>query len=525
MDNDRQMASSGRYHIAPILLPSFGNIVFVSIFLVLVFGTGNGLLYDGDTGYHIRTGEEILKQWRIATDDVYSLHVPPLRWIAHEWLAEIIMAGVFKIAGLTGLVLFFAALLSAVHWLLFSILRSKSENLILVTLITFLATSSSSNHWLARPHVFSLLFALVWHHLLDQFQYHNSRGLRFLPILMLFWVNLHGGYVIGLILLLVYLGGNILHSFSSLPQEAREYRKKAKRLLGASIITILACLINPFGYEILIFPFKLASDQFVMDNVTEFMSPNFHETLPFKYMLLAIIGTLALSRTPLNLIEVGLLLLLSYMTLYSARHVSLFAIIISPLLLKSSENVYRRLPAPIVKFCQTRNSNLAQIDRNVTGYLWPVGALLCVFALALFGKLEFDFNNKRFPVAAVQFLKRETVGGNMFNNDEFGDYIIYTLWPQYRVFMDGRSDMYSDKYGRPYLKVANVLPGWKEVLSHYNIDWIIFDTYSALTSALADDIDWQPIYSDRVATIFVKKNTADKSLLTKYSGVTITTSK
>jgi hypothetical protein len=195
MDNDRHMVSSGSRRIATIVLPSIGNMVFIAVFFVLVFGSGNGLLNDGDTGYHIRTGEEILKSWRIPAYDVYSAHVPPLPWTAHEWLSEVIMAGISRLSGLTGLVLFFALLLSATHWLLFFLLKSKSDNLLLITVVTCLATASSSSHWLARPHAFSLLFTLVWYWLLDRFQYGNHRTLRYLPLLMVFWVNMHGGYI------------------------------------------------------------------------------------------------------------------------------------------------------------------------------------------------------------------------------------------------------------------------------------------------------------------------------------------
>ena len=521
MDRDPPLASSGTSRLVPILLPSIGNILFVSIFLVLVFGAGNGLLNDGDTGYHIRTGEEILENWRIPTHDVYSAHVPPLRWTAHEWLSEVIMAGLFKTFGLTGLVIFFALLLSATHWLLFIILRARSDNLILVAIITLLATASSSIHWLARPHVFSLSFTLVWYYLLDRFQYQSHGSLRFLPFLMLVWVNIHGGFIFGLLLLFLYLGGNVLYSFNGPPQEREDSRKKTGVLIRVSIITLLTCLINPFGYEILLFPFKLASDRFVMDHVTEFMSPNFHDVLAFKYMLLATLGTLALSRTPLSLLQVGLLLLVSYMALYSARHVALFAIVVSPLLLRTSENVFKQFPDPLIKFFQTRNQNLMKIDRSVVGYLWPSGTVICVLTLALAGNVQFTFDDKRFPVAAAEFLNRENLSGTMFNNDEFGDYFIYRLWPKYRVFMDGRSDMYSEKLGSAYLKVANVQPGWKEVLASHRVSWVIFDTNSALTAALADDIEWQPIYSDKVATIFVNRASANQALLAKYSGATI----
>ncbi len=507
--------------ISAILLPSIGNVVFLSFLMVFVFASGNRLLYDGDTGYHIRTGEVILESWRIPTHDIFSAHDPALEWTAHEWLAEAIMAAVFKAAGLTGVVLFFAILLSATHWLLFLILRAKSNDLILVIAITLLATATSSSHWLARPHVFSLLFTLVWYYLLDRFQYDHQRTLIYLPLLMVAWVNLHGGYFFGLVLLSIYLVGNLPHSLSGPPQQVKRHRQKVKYLFRYLLLTTAACLINPVGYEILRFPVTLTSNRFLMDRVIEFLSPNFHQPLPFKYMFLATIGALALSRKPLDLIQAGLVLVVSYMALYSARYMSLFAIIAAPLLLKQSESLIERLPAACVTFYQTRNQNLAQIDSKVRGHLWPVISLACVIGLALAGSLRFTFDEKRFPVAAVEFLKRESISGNMFNDDEFGDYIIYAAWPKYRVFTDGRSDMYGEKLGTAYFKVTNLQPGWREVLAHHKVSWIIFETNSALTAALGDDATWRVIYSDRVATIFVKKNSANESLLAKYPAVAL----
>ena len=507
--------------ISATLLPSFGNMVFLSFLMVLVFGGGNRLLYDGDTGYHIRTGEVILESWQIPAHDIFSAHNPALQWTAHEWLAEAIMAAVFKVAGLTGIVLFFAILLSATHWLLYLLLRSKSHDLILVLAITLLAAATSSSHWLARPHVFSLLLTLVWYYLLDRFQYDHQRTLVYLPLLMVGWVNLHGGYFFGLVLLSIYLAGNLLHSLSGPPQLVKFHREKAKQLFCYLLITTGACLINPVGYEILRFPIKLTSNRFLMDHVVEFLSPNFHQTLPFKYMFLATIGALSLSRKPLNLIQTGLLLVLSYMALYSARHVSLFAIIAAPLLLKQTESLIERLPIAFGNFYQPRNRNLAQIDGQVKGYFWPAFSVVCIIGLALAGSLRFTFDEKRFPVAALEFLKREAIRGNMFNDDEFGDYIIFAAWPKYRVFMDGRSDMYGEKLGAAYFKVTHLQPGWREVLSQHKVSWVIFETNSALAAALQDDKTWQAIYSDKVATIFVKTQSANQSLLAKYPAVAL----
>jgi hypothetical protein len=141
--------------------------------------------------------------------------------------------------------------------------------------------------------------------------------------------------------------------------------------------------------------------------------------------------------------------------------------------------------------------------------------------LALGGRVKFQFDHKRFPVAAVEFLKREPISGNMFNNDEFGDYLIFAAWPSYRVFIDGRSDMYRERFISSYFTIANAQPGWRDELAKFDITWVIFDTGSPLTAALQGQNDWQPIYSDRIATIFVKKTQAHAALLTKYAGVSL----
>ena len=503
-----------------ILLPSIGNIIFVSLLVVLTFNSGQGLLSDGDTGYHIRTGELILRTWQVPTQDPYAFHYPPLKWTAHEWLSEIIMAGVFRSAGLTGIVLFFVFLLALTHWLLYESLRSRCNDLFLCVIVALLATATSSTHWLARPHVFSLLFTVIWCHCLDGFQYRNQNSLIYLPFLMLLWVNLHGGFIIGLIVLGVYLVGNVLFALTD-RSRSREHKRKAKTLLGLFIASLSMCLINPYGVEILWFPFRLTGDRFIMDRVTEFLSPNFHEVLPFKYMFLATIGALALSRSALNFIELMLLLLVSYMALYSARHVSLFAIVVSPILLRRLEFIVAELPDRFLRFYHRRVANLTAIDRNVKGYLWPGASLVCFIGLLAAGTIHYHFSDKSFPVAAVEFLKKESVTGNMFNNDEFGDYLIFAAWPAYRVFMDGRSDMYGEKYGSDYFRIANAQRGWKEVLQKHNITWVLFDTESPLVAALQEQRDWQPIYTDRVATIFVKKVPAHASLLAKYNAVTV----
>ena len=101
------------------------------------------------------------------------------------------------------------------HWLLYVTLRTRSDDILLCTIVTLLATVTASSHWLARPHVFSMPLTLIWYYLLDRFQYDGKPTLIYLPTIMLLWVNLHGGFILGIVLLSIYLAGNLVYSFSA----------------------------------------------------------------------------------------------------------------------------------------------------------------------------------------------------------------------------------------------------------------------------------------------------------------------
>jgi hypothetical protein len=497
------------------LLPSAAEIIFISIFLQLVFNAGR-LLSDGDTGYHLRAGEFIIQARAVPKTDIFSLWIPALRWTAHEWLSEVLMAVVHTYAGLIGIVVLFALTIATTYVILFQILRGDSQDILLSLLLTVVAAITSSIHWLARPHIFSLLLTVIWYSVLTRFQYRGKNQLFILPFLMLLWVNLHGGYIFGPILLIVYFLGNLAGLYASGRSEAQEYIYKAKSVAKIFVGCLLASLCNPNGYHILIFPFALASDPFLMNNVVEFLSPNFHEPLMFKYLLLASIAVFALSRLTLDSIELGLVILTTYMALYSVRYIPLYAIITAPILLRLIQRLRHNLSLAAMNWLARRSAGFGVIDRRSPGYLWLTGVILVILTLAHTSRLYIEFDDKRFPTKAVEFILAETIPGTMFNNEEFGDYIIYKAWPKYRVFFDGRSDMYGATLGGEYLKIASTLPGWQDVLQKRQVDWVFFNTGSTLSSALNTHPAWQLIYSDPIASIFVRDNPRYEHLIAKY---------
>jgi hypothetical protein len=506
------IAGMKRWH----LLPSAAEIVFISIFLQLVFNAGT-LLGDGDTGFHIRAGEFIIGARSVPKRDIFSLWVPALTWTAHEWLSEVLMAMLHYHAGLTGIVIFFASTIALTNVLLFQMLRDQSQGILAPLFLTLVTAITSSIHWLARPHILSLLLTVIFYSLLNQFQYKRKTHLFVLPAFMLLWVNLHGGYIFGLILLAVYLLGNVAAWCFSERSEAPEHIYKLKALAKVLAACVLASLCNPHGYRILVFPFAVASDAFLMNNVQEFLPPNFHEPLIFKYLLLANIALFAISSVRLNRIELGLVVLTTYMALNSARYIPLYAIINAPILLRLIDRLKPDLPSIDLHWLARRSENFSLMEQKSIGYLWLTGGILFVLTLAHMSRLHSEFDKRIFPVKAVDFIMAERVSGNVFNNDEFGDYIIYKAWPKYKVFFDGRSDMYGARFGNDYLKVARTLPGWQDVLKKHQVDWVFFNTGSMLASLLNSNPGWHLIYSDPVASIFVRDKPQYQHLIAKYA--------
>jgi len=257
-----------------------------------------------------------------------------------------------------------------------------------------------------------------------------------------------------------------------------------------------------------------------MDHVNEYLSPNFHYDLRYEYMLLLMIFVFGVSVLRLSAIETMLVLLFTHMSLFSARYIPLYAIILTPIIGIRLDGIIDTLREKrLVKRFLAISDRAAATDSKTGGYLWSVAASAVVIFLVFTGKVEYGFDKKKLPVDAVQFMKKEKITGNMFNNDEFGDYIIYSAWPDYKVFIDGRSDMYGTERMKEYFKVTGIETGWDKVLEKYDINWIIYNADSTLSNFLLQRDDWKLIYADKVANIFIRRMPYNQQLINKYPDV------
>jgi hypothetical protein len=361
-------------------------------------------------------------------------------------------------------------------------------------------------HWLARPHMFTLLLLVAWYYVIDSFQNDLNNFLYLLPPIMLLWINLHGGFILGFITIVIYIIYNLIKLYLSEGTEKGLYNRKIKYFLLATMVSLLVSFANPMGFHALLFPFEVVSNGLIVDNYGEFLSPNFHYAAftPFRYFLLLMILFFCTFKRRLNFIELAMIFIFTNMSLLSGRYIPLFAVIVAPILSKHGDRMLNGINNNFSNLIVSKARVHESIDMSAKGYIWPTLALLVVVGLTASNRIEFKFDEKIKPVDAVEFLKKGYISGNMFNNDEFGDYIIYSAYPKYKVFIDGRADIYGNEKLQDYLNVMNMRPGWEKVMGKYNIDWIIYNTDSPLSQYLNLKKDWKLIYTDNVANIYIK---------------------
>jgi len=508
------------------LMPSMGEVLFVCMFL-WTLSMGVELLNDGDTGWHIITGDTIVRTLKIPFADPYSHTLPGIPWTAHEWLAEVLMSLAHSLGGLTAVVIGTALIISLTFYLLYRYLVYIDVTPLAAALVTVLAASASTLHWLARPHVFSLPLTLAFIAALDSYRKGKSDRLIFLPLLMIFWVNVHGGYILGIMLLFLYLGGYIVMAYFS-TEDRDDNLIKAKRIGKITLLVLIAACLNPHGPLIFYFPFHLVGREYIMDNVQEWLSPNFHVHKTFELMAVLYIIAFASSKRRPDIFEGSAALLLFHMSLYSARYIPLMALIVTPAAAPRMVEVLGRLYEwtsrlrPIEKIGGriTRTAaNTSRMETRFTPPFWVAVVSVVFIYMALSGRMDYRHKPDRFPVEAVNFIMENHIEGNMFNNDGWGGYIIYRAYPDYKVFFDGRSDMYGVEFMKEYIKVARVNLGYEEVLDKYKVDWVLYNANSPLCLLLAETGNWKLVYADETANILLKDSPVNKPLIEKYQHV------
>jgi hypothetical protein len=513
-----------RVHPIVRVLPSLTDlaVILTLVFLFACMGGTHSMLGDGDTGWHVRTGQWILANHRVPYADPFSYTMPGTKWFAWEWIWDIAFAVIYNFSGLGGVVIASLAVLCVTMALLFNLVRRKCDNVLVAFVVTTIAIAGSSLHWLARPHLFTLLFGVIFFWMLELAKEalesgDKARAMRLLwklPVLSILWTNMHAGFVLGDMIAGCYAAGEIA-GWLLLPHERTERFDRAWRFLLTSVMCFAASLINPYFISLHKHMFTFLHDSYSFEHIIEYQSVSFHSAMAWTWELMMLMAAVAAFRE-VQRRQFGyaiMMVLWGHLGLLAGRNVPIFMLLAAPVAAKHVCELLALVQAsPAADWAKRLVTSFGRLavdvdetDRIPRVYLTSVLALALVAAIIYAPrppeKFRAEYDPKRYPAKALQFLGGPGIQNRIFTDDEWGDYLLYTLYPT-KVFIDGRSDMYGDKFCLNFIDIVNVKWDWEQSLAKYKVDTILLPTSAALAGALKESRNWQVVYDDHVAVVF-----------------------
>ncbi|MEW5869522.1 MAG: hypothetical protein AB1894_09620 [Chloroflexota bacterium] len=471
---------------------------------------------DSDTWWHLRAGQWMIEHRTLLRIDMFSYTRYGQPWHYTAWMLEIPMAAIYGLVGPGGLNLWMAGMITLSF---FFVWRVMSGGPFLKAFILVLATATSSIFWAARPHLMTYLLSAIYLSILEDYRWERvalaRRRLWWLPALMAIWANSHGGFAVGFILMGIYwinqvwgwlVDGSLWERLKSIVRTPKILLTHPDYILSRiAVLLLVALCINPIGVQMLLYPFKTVAIGNLRDYIQEWQSPNFHSlsVQPFIWLLLAVFGVVGISRRRLVLSDFLLVAVPVYMGLLAGRNVALFALFAPPVLARHA--------APVLDALGRRIGYRGMRDRPMSpAQGWVNRALLVVLAIAVIAKLALVFppqvteqhNRKSLPYDAVSYLKSAHLPGELFSTYNWGGFLTWVL-PEYRVFIDGRTDLYGDEIIDEWLQVARGEPGWQEVLDRWNVNSLLFEPNLPVVDHLEEE-NWRLVYEDDMAVIYVR---------------------
>ena len=465
--------------------------VFLTIIFLGLFGMAARNMLDPDVWWHLKAGEYIAAHRAVPHTDPFSYTRAGQRWVAHEWLTELSMYGLYRVAGWRGLSIVFALILVASFLLLY--LRCP-HNRYISGAVTVWGAWATTPVWGVRPQIISLFLASLWMLILEGSE-RKRRLLWWTLPLTLGWVNLHAGFALGVSLTALFLAGELLERMlSSGPRVAINGR------LEALALTLVLCLslvpLNPNGARMYAYPIQTLRSKAMQSYISEWSSPNFHHAdyWPFMLLMLAAVARLAWSGKSIRPRDLLLLLVSAFAALSSIRMIPLFVLVAVPLV---AETAKAWLPD------RSSSKPRRRLVFNTIILAGMVGFVAVHIALVF--RQQDHAEAEHFPAGAATFLIAHAPEQPIFNHYDWGGYLIWKLYPQTRVFIDGRADLYGDVIFQEFMQTYLLTKDWRKTLDRWQIATVIVPPDSALASGLRTQPGWSIEYEDQGAVIFTVK--------------------
>lgn len=520
---------------------------FAALILVLssIILLGSFSLFDLDIWLHLKSGEIILKTGQVPTKDLFSAAFPGKAWVDHEWLFQVFAYFIHSRFGNQGLVTMQATVVALIFCALSLIGYRITRSYLIVSLLIFLCGRASMSRFNVRPDMISVFFFVLALYIL---KFHrNKKTVWILVLLQVLWVNIHGYFFLGPFLVILFLvsewlrrripehprGKGELAEMLSGAQRMEPCTDAGYRRLGVVLIAMFASnILNPAGLTGALYPFSVlqhivTGDIKIFLKYIDELMPTFNGPIPMTaYCVLLAIALSCLLHARKKLAIVDLVLFITFF-LFALRLRNIMFFITVSYIIILQHFATRILTAGVqTKLMKKRYAVFTSVIS--LGFAWWVGLSIKGFL----NQADFDFQNWRlesklwgtnkhaYPTGAVEFLKKNGLRGNVFNDFNSGAYLIGNAYPDIRVFIDGRTEFYGPDFFKDYNAVLD--GDWdtfQKLIAKYdpkiafisllnkNLPKIIYNLYRSA--------DWKLVYFDETGIIFLKEAPENKTHLEK----------
>ena len=490
--------------------------IFMLLGIVLIFFIALRPPTDPDMGWHLKDGEYLVQHHlHAAKTDIFSYTMPDFPLIMHEWVTDVLMFVTYKSVGLFPLAVMFALIITGAFLLASFGVAAKREYKIIAAILGAIASVPVLG---VRPQMFNLLGLAAAIFVIFKYRKDaNTKLVYFLPPLFLAWVNLHGGFSVGLFFVGLFLGlefAKLGMAYVTGKLKARNWisltsdwlgkntleiraAKKLTFIFGASI---LATLINPYGWRVYIEVVTTIFDSYAKANIGEWMPVTWTNPMSFQFIIyLVLLGILLLmSSRKIDLTYLAMAVVFLFLAFSSWRHMPIFLIITTPLWVNIVETIagsellklVRKKWFLILLAAATVITAQQQIKK-----VFPVS--VSIDELAKTGA---------YPLGAVRYLQQNPIDGKMFNEYNWGGFLIWQ-YPEKKVFIDGRMPSWKIGGFRVFEEFNNTMSyneGWDKTFGKYDVSFALVYN-NPINEAAFGSIGWKKAYSDSLSAIYQKQ--------------------
>jgi hypothetical protein len=468
----------------------------ILIYAIVIFRFNALMVTDPDPYWHITLGNWILSEHAIPRHDFYSYTALGNSWVDAEWLAQIILAAVYDLFGWRGLILLSGLTIAFTFALMFKLLSRELRATVALG-ATFVCYIFASDHFLTRPHLLTYPITVLWTAYLARACDGNRRPSFWLLPLMTLWANFHAGATLGLWLA---AGFGVEATIAA---AATHRRRVALEWIAFLVAAAVAGCITPYGFNSLAQTYDVLGLGVILDHLSEWAPMNAHTNYKQVAILLVLLALALIFGAKISLIRTLMVIWILFVALRYVRGMDVFALV-TPFIvahpLQQQFAFLRASPDPFPLF-GTRQF------RSFRTYIAVAATLIFVAALGTAYRV-FGFpdapNMRMTPANAIDYALAAKVSGPVFNDYDFGGYLVFRGIP---AFFDGRVLPYDRQFALDYFKATAPDGGSKldELTEKYKVTWTLLRPYSPAAFHFDLSSAWRRLYADEVAVIYVRR--------------------